>query len=146
MRRSVGLRDHGFKNARERRRYSAVYDEVRALTPPPDAVVDVPTDFGDFRVYQHGPAGGVPVVLIHGFLLTSAMWWEQVSGLTGDFTVYTLDMLGQPGMSAQSRGMSTPGSCARAIDKVFRELELSDVHLVGHSYGGRRGLVAPPRW
>lgn len=136
MRHIVGWTDGGFKSADARRRYLAAYDELRALSPPPDVVHDVETTFGTVRVYQHGLDRGVPVVLIHGFFLTSAMWWAQVPGLTGDFTVYTVDMLGQPGASIQSKTMFTPADCARSIDAVLEGLGLRDVHLVGHSYGG----------
>lgn len=128
--------DGGFRSADARRCYLAAYDELRALSPRPDVVHDVPTKFGIVRVHQHGPDGGVPVVLIHGFFLTSAMWWHQVAGLTGDFTVYAMDMLGQPGASIQSKAMLTPADSARSIDAVSAELGLRDVHLVGHSYGG----------
>lgn len=132
----MGLTDGGFKSADARRRYLTTYDEVRALSPLPDVVHDVPTGFGTVRVYQHGPGGGVPVVLIHGFFLTSAMWWGQISDLTNDFTVYAMDMLGQPGASVQSKTMFTPADCARGIDAVLDGLGLRNVHLVGHSYGG----------
>lgn len=101
-----------------------------------DVAHDVPTKFGAVRVYQHGPAGGVPIVFLHGYFFSSAMWAHQVAGLTGDFTVYVLDMLGQPGASAQSRALFTPADCARCIDEVLTALDLQDVHLVGHSYGG----------
>jgi pimeloyl-ACP methyl ester carboxylesterase len=132
----LGLADGGFRSADARRRYLARYDELRALSPQADFVHDVPTKFGTVRVYQHGPDRGVPVVLIHGFFLTSAMWWDQVAGLTGDFTVYAMDMLGQPGASIQSKTMFTPADCVRTIDAVLKGLGLRDVHLVGHSYGG----------
>lgn len=132
----MGSADGGFKSAEARRHYLAAYDELRALSPRPDVVHDVPTKFGTVRVYQHGPDRGVPVVLIHGFFLTSAMWWDQVAGLTGDFTVYAMDMLGQPGASIQTKTMFTPADCARSIDAVLEGLRLHDVHLVGHSYGG----------
>jgi pimeloyl-ACP methyl ester carboxylesterase len=128
--------DSGFRSALARHTYMAAYDEVRALSPQPDVVHDVATRFGTVRVYQHGPDGGVPVVLIHGFFHTSAMWWAQVSSLKRDFTVYAMDMLGQPGASTQSRSMLTPADCARSIDAVLQGLGLHDVHLVGHSYGG----------
>lgn len=131
-----GSADGGFKNAEARRWYLAAYNEVRALSPRPDVVHDVPTNFGTVRVYQHGPNHGVPVVLIHGFFLTSAMWWDQVAGLRSDFTVYAFDMLGQPGASIQSRAMFRPADCARSVDAVLEGLGLRDVHLVGHSYGG----------
>ena len=126
----------GFTSADARRRYLAAYDELRALSPRPDVVHDVPTGFGTVRVFQHGPDDGAPVVLIHGFFLTSAMWWGQVAGLTGDFTVYSMDVLGQPGAGTQSRAMITPADSARCIDAVLEGLRLRDVHLVGHSYGG----------
>lgn len=132
----LGLADGGFRSAATRRRYLAMYDELRALSPRPDVVHDVPTKFGTVRVYQHGPDRGVPVVLIHGFFLTSAMWWDQVADLTSDFTVYAMDMLGQPGASIQTKTMFAPADCARSIDAVLAGLKLRDVHLVGHSYGG----------
>ncbi|MGE2833307.1 alpha/beta fold hydrolase [Mycobacterium sp. SMC-4] len=145
----MSLADGGFKGPRERRRYLGLYDEVRALSPRPDAVLDVPTDFGDVRVYQHGRGGRAPVVLIHGFFLTSAMWWAQVGALSTDFTVYALDMLGQPGRSVQTKAMSKPTDCAHVIDTVLQDLDLRDVHLVGHSYGGwlatHAAVAAPNR-
>jgi pimeloyl-ACP methyl ester carboxylesterase len=125
-----------FKSPDARERYLAQYEELRALSPQPDVVHDVPTEFGTVRVYQHGPDDGVAVVLIHGFFLTSAMWWEQVAGLADDFTVYAVDALGQPGGSTQSKALFTSSDSARYIDEVLAALELHDVHLVGHSYGG----------
>jgi pimeloyl-ACP methyl ester carboxylesterase len=126
----------GFRSVDARQLYLAAYDELRALGPRPDVVHEISTEFGTVRVYQHGPAGGVPIVLIHGFFLSSAMWWQQVAGLTGDFTVYAMDLLGQPGASIQSRTMLTAADCARSVEAVLEGLQLRDVHLVGHSYGG----------
>ncbi|MEW2482450.1 alpha/beta hydrolase [Mycobacterium sp. NPDC049093] len=106
------------------------------MSPPADAMHDVATKFGIVRVYQHGPVGGVPIVLLHGYFLTSAMWAYQVASLASDFTVYTIDMPGQPGASRQSKAMRTSADCARCIDDVLGGLGLQDVHLVGYSYGG----------
>ncbi|WP_199203217.1 alpha/beta fold hydrolase [Mycobacterium sp. shizuoka-1] len=106
------------------------------MSPTPDVVHDIPTEFGTVRVYQHGPDGGVPIVLIHGFFLTSAMWWAQIGDLSRDFTVYAIDMLGQPGAGIQTTSLPTPADAARNVDAVLAELGLSAVHLVAHSYGG----------
>jgi pimeloyl-ACP methyl ester carboxylesterase len=132
----LGQANSGFRSANARRRYLGLYEKLRALSPRVDITHNVSTKFGAVRVYQHGPDGGVPVVLLHGFFFTSAMWANQVAGLTSDFTVYVMDMLGQPGASMQSRSMFTPADCARCIDEVLLRLGLQDVHLVGHSYGG----------
>ena len=76
----LGQNAFGFRTAKARRDYLTVYEHLRALSPVADVVHDVPTTFGTIRVYQHGPDRGVPIVLLHGFYLTSAMWWNQVTG------------------------------------------------------------------
>lgn len=126
----------GFRSAESRDRYLAVYDRVRSLSPVPDAIHDVATAFGVVRVYQHGPDGGIPVVLLHCFWATSAMWAEHIPALVGEFTVYTVDLLGQPGASVQTKSMTTADQCARCIDEILDGPALNGVHLVGHSYGG----------
>jgi pimeloyl-ACP methyl ester carboxylesterase len=136
QRATLSFRIGRFKSADARGRYLTRYEELRALSPRPDVVHDVSTEFGTVRVYQHGPDGGVSVVLIHGFFLTSAMWWAQVAYLARDFTVYVVDALGQPGESTQSKAMFTPTDSARCVDAVLQGLQLHGVHLVGHSYGG----------
>jgi pimeloyl-ACP methyl ester carboxylesterase len=122
------------------------YDRVRELSPKPDVIHDLPTDFGVVRAYQHGPDGGMPVVLLHCFWATSAMWADHMAALVGDFTVFTIDMLGQPGASVQSKSMLTANHCARCIDQVLNGLGLDEVHLVGHSYGGWTALQTAARF
>jgi pimeloyl-ACP methyl ester carboxylesterase len=126
----------GFRNAESRHRYLALYDHVRSLSPVPDAVHDVQTEFGVVRVYQHGFDGGVPLVLLPCFWATSAVWADHIPALAREFTVYTVDLLGQPGASVQTKAMSTADDCGRCVNEVFDGLRLEDVHVVGHSYGG----------
>jgi pimeloyl-ACP methyl ester carboxylesterase len=76
---------------------------------------------------------------------TSAMWADHVVGLVGDFTVFTVDQLGQPGASVQSKSMVTVNHCVRCLNEVLRGLGLRDVHLVGHSYGGWTALHTAAR-
>jgi pimeloyl-ACP methyl ester carboxylesterase len=135
----------GFRSADARGRYLEVYDRVRSLSPQPDAVHDVQTEFGVVRVYQHGPDGGVPLVLLHCFWATSAMWAEHVPALVDDFTVYTVDLLGQPGASVQSKSMTSADQCARCLNQVLDGLGLVGAHLVGHSYGGWTALQTSAR-
>lgn len=132
----MSIIDGGFRSADARRHYLAAYDELRTLSPRPDVVHDIPIEVGTVRVYQHGPTGGVPVVLIHGFFLSSAMWYGQIADLADDFTVYAMDVPGQPGASSQSTPILTSAACARSVDAVLEGLGLCDVHLVGHSHGG----------
>lgn len=55
------------RSAESRQRYLEVYDHVQSLNSSPDAVRDVPTEFGAVRVYQHGlmaEAAGVVALLL----------------------------------------------------------------------------------
>lgn len=85
------------------------------------------------------------MVLLHCFWGTSAMWADHVAALVGDFTVYTVDLLGQPGASVQSKSMVTANHCVRSINEMLRGLSLHNVHLVGHSYGGWTALQTAAR-
>jgi pimeloyl-ACP methyl ester carboxylesterase len=133
---ALSLASGGFKSDQARQRFLKLYGELQALSPFSPVSHDLSTEFGTVRVYQYGPDRGIPVVLIHGFFMTSAMWWAQIGNLATDFTVYTLDMLGQPGASIQTKKIGTPAEAARNIDAVLEGLELRGAHLVGHSYGG----------
>lgn len=135
----------GFHSAESRRRYLATYDRIRSLGPKPDAIHDLATEFGVVRSYRHGQDRGIPIVLLPCFWGTSAMWADHVAALVGDFTVYTVDLLGQPGASVQTKSMLTPTHCARCINEVLGGLSLHDVHLVGHSYGGWTALQTAAR-
>lgn len=135
----------GFRSEDSRQRYLEIYDRVRSLSPKPDLVHDLSTRFGVARAYQHGPDGGIPIVLLHCFWATSAMWADYVAALTDDFTVFTVDMLGQPGASVQYKSMLTANDCARCINEVLNGLSLHDVHLIGHSYGGWTALQTAAR-
>jgi pimeloyl-ACP methyl ester carboxylesterase len=97
----------------------------------------VQTAFGVVRVYRHGPDGGVPLVLLHCFWATSALWVEHIRALTSEFTVYTVDLLGQPGASVQDKSMTTAKHCAHCIIiEVLDELSVDGVHLVGRTRTG----------
>ncbi len=134
---TVGMSDSsGFRSAEARQRYMTVYHHLRSRSPVPDAVHDVATEFGVVRVYQHGPDSGTPVVLLHCFWATSGMWAQHIPALVDAFTIYTVDMLGQPGASVQTKRMKTADHCAQCLNEVFGVLGLDRVHLVGHSYGG----------
>lgn len=107
---------------------------------------DVPTKFDTVRVYQHGPDGGVPVVLIHGFFLTSAMWWEQVAPvrarraaawITGHpVACSSVDMLTGlfvAGFAAFGPPLRTP-ALVFPSDHLLRSVQLPvQVHLAGNT-------------
>jgi haloacetate dehalogenase len=84
---------------------------------------------------------GSPVLLLHGYPQTHAMWHKVAPQLARDYTVICADLRGY-GDSSKPRGV--PGHAnyskrAMACDmaEVMGELGYSGFHVVGHDRGGR---------
>lgn len=80
--------------------------------------------------------GGRPVVLIHGWPLSSASWKDQVPALQqAGYRVVTYDRRGFRQSDKPMRGY-TYDTLADDLEGVLSELDLNDVTLVGFSMGG----------
>lgn len=99
-------------------------------------VIDRPGG-ASIAVYEHGPADGDPVVLVHGFAVSARYWNPQINGLSDRFRVITYDQRGH--------GRSRLGSTAMINDHLGQDLSAVLDHtvadgrpavVVGHSMGG----------
>jgi haloacetate dehalogenase len=84
---------------------------------------------------------GPPILLLHGYPQTHAMWHKVAPALARDYTVICADLRGY-GDSSKPRGV--PGHLnyskrAMALDmaQVMESLGFLGFHLVGHDRGGR---------
>jgi len=84
---------------------------------------------------------GSPVLLLHGYPQTHAMWHKVAPQLARDYTVICADLRGY-GDSSKPRGV--PGhanyskrAMARDMAEVMAELGYRGFHVVGHDRGGR---------
>lgn len=118
--------------------FAGAYDRALAAWPAEPAVRAIPTRFGTSRVYDVGPAGGKPMVLLHGGGATSASWYATVGPLTeAGVRVYAVDII-------CDRGRSVPGphpvrrrpDLVEWLSQTMRGLGLDRADLAGHSYGG----------
>lgn len=79
---------------------------------------------------------GRPVVLLHGWPLSSASWVNQISALEADgFRVVAYDRRGFGRSDKPSSGYDYD-TLASDLDGVISELDLDDLTLVGFSMGG----------
>ncbi len=82
------------------------------------------------------------VVFCHGTPWSSSLWIRTADALSGDFTVYLLDMLGY-GTSTMADGQDVSLAVQSAVlADLLEHWELSDPHLVAHDYGGAVSLRA----
>jgi pimeloyl-ACP methyl ester carboxylesterase len=141
-------RTGGFRSQADRDRYAEVYDEAMRPGPVPDKELDIHTTFGNTRVYRYGD-GARTVVLLSGMAGSAASVAPYAGDLSRHRTVYTVDTIGEAGMSVQTAPLRDHADRARWLDEVMATLDLTDVHLVGFSSGGfyavHQAIHAPGR-
>ena len=98
-------------------------------------------DADGIRVSYEVAGQGPPVLLLHGFPQTRAMWRAVVARLSERFTCVTADLRGYGASSKPDAlpDLSNYSFRAMAADQValMRHLGFDRFHLVGHDRGGR---------
>ncbi|KXX56340.1 alpha/beta fold hydrolase [Rhodococcus sp. LB1] len=101
-----------------------------------------------FDVTTSGPADGVPVVLLHGFPESAAVW-EPVSALLNESGLRTY----APNQRGYSPGARPDGVDSYRIDHLVADviglldaLDLDTAHLVGHDWGAAVAWVVAARY
>jgi len=88
------------------------------------------------RIYYNDYGKGKPVILIHGWPLSSAMWEYQLTDLVNNgYRVISYDRRGF-GKSSQPWDGYNYDTLADDLKKLIDELKLVDITLVGFSMGG----------
>lgn len=118
--------------------FAEVYATAMADLPKPAATLDVRTDYGVVRVYRFAGSGDrkEPLVLLPGRASASPVWADNLPSLLELGDVYTLDLLGEPGMSVQERPIEDDADQARWLDQALGGLPEDRFHLAGLSIGG----------
>jgi pimeloyl-ACP methyl ester esterase len=86
------------------------------------------------RLWYEDRGTGTPIVFIHGWCMSSAVWRLQAEGLPDSFRVITIDLQGHGKSPANSGGFHING-CAGDIAGLFESLCLQDALLAGWSLG-----------
>lgn len=129
-----------FRSPRAGAEYLAAYDATLGLWPVPHEPLDVRSRFGSTHVVACGPAGAPPLVLLHCFFTSLAVWANNVADLSREHRVYALDMMGQPSRSVPDQPIRTRAEMAEWLTSVVDGLGLGRFDLVGYSYGGFAAL------
>ena len=127
-----------FTSAAAHDRFMAAYHRAMRELPAPDAVLDVRTGYGVVRFYRFdgGVPGRTPLVLLPGRAAASPMWADNLPSLRAERTVYTMDLLGEPGASVQTRPIENDDDQARWLHEALAGLPEQRLHLLGMSLGG----------
>ncbi|MDT0304155.1 alpha/beta fold hydrolase [Streptomonospora wellingtoniae] len=127
-----------FTSARGHDRFFAAYERAMAEFPEPDATLDLRTDYGVVRMYRFDGAdsGNAPLVLLPGRASASPMFAGNLPSLLEIGTVYTVDLIGEPGASIQTRPIRDGADQALWLHEALSQLPEPEVNLLGVSIGG----------
>ncbi|MFD7843786.1 alpha/beta fold hydrolase [Nocardia sp. NPDC059764] len=131
-----GKRVGYFRETAGYRRYAQAYQDGFEQLPPARETVDVPTSFGVVRAYRFGDGDATPLVLLPGRQAATPLWAANLPGLMAVRPVITLDLLGEPGLSVQSKQLTDDADQATWLSEALAALESRPVHVLGVSIGG----------
>jgi pimeloyl-ACP methyl ester carboxylesterase len=136
-----------FKTPEGEAAFLAAYDAVMRSWSVPYEEMELPGPFGMTHVVACGPTNAPPLVLLHGYMATSTMWWPNVADFSKDYRVYAIDVMGQPSRSFPGEPIRNADDYAKWLIATLDQLQLARTSLVGMSYGAWLALncaVAAP--
>jgi pimeloyl-ACP methyl ester carboxylesterase len=138
-----------FKTPEGEAAYLAAYDAAMKLWPVPYEEIEIPGRFGITHVVVCGPEDAPPLVLLHGYMVTLAMWSPNIADFSKGYRVYAIDVMGQPSKSIPGEPMREVSDFVAWLSETLDGLGLDRISLVGMSYGGWLALnfamTAPER-
>ncbi len=93
------------------------------------------------RIFYEERGRGRPLVLLHGWCMSSRVWQPQLEGLAGSFRLIAPDLAGHGQSDPCPGGFRLPLLCADLVE-LFRRLDLGDALLLGWSLGAQLALQA----
>lgn len=112
------------------------YQEFLKFWPQPNRQFHVPTRHGETFVVSCGQDAAPPLLLLHGAGSNSAIWIADVPAWSAKFKLYAVDVIGEPGLSAESRPPLKSDAHALWLDDVLQALRIERFSMIGISLGG----------
>ena len=100
----------------------------------------IPTSYGETFVMESGNPEHPALVLLHGSLSNSFTWMGDVARLSERYRVFAIDLIGEAGLSAESRPAYKSGAYERWLDEAISWLGVEQCSIVGQSLGGWMAL------
>ncbi|MFP3393329.1 alpha/beta fold hydrolase [Brevibacillus sp. SIMBA_040] len=116
--------------------YYQTYEESLALWPVDYEAFYVSSRFGQTHVIASGPKDAPPLVLLHGALFSSTMWYPNIADWSSKYRTYAIDIMGDKNKSIPVDLNGTRASYADWLLDVFDNLGIKKANMVGLSLGG----------
>ncbi len=93
-------------------------------------------DVDDGSIHYEAYGEGEPLVLVHGALLSKAMWLAQARHFAREYRVVVLDLRGHGRTGPTGRRRYSIDLFVEDVRRVLRALDLDSAHVCGLSMGG----------
>jgi len=124
-----------YKSPEGERQVRARYLAFLKHWPVPHQQFRSPTCQGETFVIASGSESSPALFLFHGGISNSVIWMADVPAYASHFRVYSVDLIGEPGLSAPSRPSISSDAYALWLDDVLKGLAVERASLVGVSLG-----------
>lgn len=126
---------HPFANNSAKGEFLEAYKLQEGEWPVPFENVEIPTTYGKTHVKISGSENAPAMVLMHGFNATSLSWQYLVSDLSKNHRIFAIDNINDFGLSVNSKKIRGAPCYVNWLNEVLEKLQLSQVILLGMSYG-----------
>ena len=116
------------------------YKEILKRWPIPVEIHIVPTSYGETAVHVSGADDLPALILLHGSTSNSAMWLGDVEALSQSYQVFAIDIIGEPGFSAESRPDHESNHYGIWLEEVMKHFNMLRASVMGNSLGGWMAL------
>lgn len=119
--------------------YIEAYNEAMSHLPELVEERQISTTFGEVKVYKfegESMTDRAPLLLLPGKSASTPMWEPNLDSWLKDRPVYTIDLLGEPGMSVETARIENVQDQAVWLKELIIALDEPKIHLLGLSFGG----------
>lgn len=118
----------------------SAYETILQQWPIPYEIMKIPTSFGETAALVSGADDLPALILLHGSTSNSAMWIGDVEALSRHYRVFAVDIIGEPGFSAESRPEHKEDHYGIWLEEVMMHFNLMRATVIGNSLGGWMAL------
>lgn len=116
------------------------YKEILAQWPVENKQYQVKTSIGHTFIIESGNRSNQPLLLLHGSVSNSFVWFSDVIELSKEYRVFAVDIIGDAGLSESVRPSYKSGVYKQWLKEVLAELKLESCCMAGISLGGWMAL------
>lgn len=112
------------------------YKKILDSWPVKNSQYKVNTSLGPTFIIESGLKENPPLILLHGSMSNSYIWYSDIASLSKSYNVYVIDIIGEAGLSSPNRPNYKDGAYALWLNEIINALKLDSCSIAAISLGG----------